>query len=271
MNSSTVRGQELGIQKFAELASQVGYQGIEVWISDIQKFQRAGGMLKDLKKQIADLGLRVESAIGFANWIVDDESKRKQALEIAKKDMDLVRSIGGQRMAAPPAGTSKPVDLSQAAQRYRALLELGDKMGVTPQLELWGFSQPINRLGELIYIAAEAGHPKACLLPDVYHIYKGGSDFAGLNLISGNQIHVFHVNDYPAKPRNKISDADRVFPGKGVAPLRQIIQTIVRNGFSGSLSLELFNKDYWARPAKDVMQEGLGSMKEMVEKALSSN
>ena len=59
-----------------------------------------------------------------------------------------------------------------------------------------------------MFVAIESGHPKACLLPDVYHIYKGGSDFAGLGLLSGSAIQVFHVNDYPADPpRETINDA----------------------------------------------------------------
>ena len=96
-------------------------------------------------------------------------------------------------------------------------------MGVTPQAELWGFSKSLSRLGELMFVAVESGHADACLLPDVYHIYKGGSDFHGLKLINGRRVHVFHVNDYPAEPpRETIGDADRVYPGDGIAPLNQI-------------------------------------------------
>ena len=69
-------------------------------------------------------------------------------------------------------------------------------------------------------VAIESGHPKACVLPDVYHLYKGGSDFAGLKLLNAAAVHVFHMNDYPANPpRSAINDSDRVYPGDGVAPL----------------------------------------------------
>jgi 2-keto-myo-inositol isomerase len=33
----------------------------------------------DLKKRISDCGLTVESAIGFAEWIVDDDARRTNA------------------------------------------------------------------------------------------------------------------------------------------------------------------------------------------------
>ncbi|MEW4455487.1 sugar phosphate isomerase/epimerase [Bremerella sp. JC817] len=271
-NTSTIRGQNLPIEQEVEIAAKAGYTGIEPWISKIQDYKDSGKSLHDLGKRIADLGLKVESAIGFAQWIVDDPEKRKAGLETAKRDMDLVASIGGTRIAAPPAGaTNGPkLDLLEVAQRYNALLQVGDAAGVVPELELWGFSTNLNRLGEVAMVVTEANHPSACMMPDVYHIYKGGSSFSGLEAISGHVIPVFHMNDYPAEPpREKINDSARVFPGDGVAPLKSMIQTLVGNGFSGVFSLELFNPEYWKRDALEVAKEGLDKMKASVESALS--
>ena len=268
---STVRGQKLSLPEQVELAAAAGYDGIEPWIREIQEFQQAGGSLGDLRKRISDVGLTVDSAIGFAEWIVDDEQQRAAGLETAKRDMDLVRQIGGNRIAAPPAGATRQtnLDLMHAAERYRALLELGAQMEVVPQLELWGFSTSLSRLGEVAFVAIESGHRDACILPDVYHIYKGGSSFDGLRLIDGNRVHVFHMNDYPAQPpRDSIRDADRVYPGDGVAPLRAILQDLFASGFQGALSLELFNPTYWEQDALAVAKTGLEKMKASVEKSL---
>lgn len=270
LNMSTVRGQRLAAPAQVELAAAAGYDGIEPWIGDLRKYVEQGGKIADLAKRIADAGLVVESAIGFARWIVDDPEQRRQGLESAKQDMDLVAAIGGRRIAAPPVGATREpgLDLAAAAERYRKLLEVGAQAGVVPQLELWGFSKNLSRLGELMYVAVESGHDDACVLPDVYHIYKGGSDFAGLGLIQGTKMHVFHMNDYPADPpRASIGDADRVYPGNGVAPLGQILRTICGNGFEGALSLELFNRDYWKQDALTVAKRGLASMKQAVAKA----
>jgi sugar phosphate isomerase/epimerase len=217
-----------------------------------------------LKKRIADHGLTVESAIGFAEWIVDDDARRTKGLEQARRDMDLVQQIGGKRIAAPPAGATNVTDMDylKAAERYRALLTLGEHIGVVPQVEVWGFSKTLNRLGQTLLVAVESGHPQACILPDVYHLYKGGSDFAGLNLVSGKAMHVFHMNDYPANPpRQTIGDGDRVYPGDGVAPLNDIIQTLRDVDFNGYLSIELFNKTYWQQDPLDVARQALAKMK----------
>lgn len=271
LNTSTIRGQDVGIVKEVEIAARAGYSGIEPWIDKIEAYVKAGGSLPDLKTRIADLGLTVESVIGFADWINEDETQRAAGLEQMKRDMALVRDIGGTRIAAPPSGgREKQIELTAVTERYRALLELGKAEGVVPQLEVWGFSATIGRLSEAAYVAVAAGHPDACILPDVYHLYKGGSDFAGLKLLSGLAMHCIHVNDYPAEPpRDAISDAHRVFPGDGVAPLSQIFRDLHSAGFRGALSLEVFSREYWSRDALEVAREGLEKTQAAVERAMA--
>jgi 2-keto-myo-inositol isomerase len=271
LNTSTIRGQKLPFDKEIEIASKAGYQAIEPWVHKIHEYAGAGGNLKDLRKRIADLGLTVESAISFFQWIIDDDARRAKGFEQAKRDMEILAQIGGKRIAAPPAGATREpgLDLMKAAERYRELLELGDKFGVDPQIELWGSSKNLHRLGQCMFVVIESGHPKACLIPDVYHIYKGGSDFTGLKQLSAHAIQVFHLNDYPADPpRDRIGDRDRVMPGDGIAPLTQILRYLCATGNRGVLSLELFNPDYWKQDPLDVAKIGLTKMKAAVNKAL---
>jgi len=273
LNTSTIRGQKLGIEKEIEIAARAGYDSIEPWVAGVNRYKEAGGSLKDLRKKINDLGITVESAISFPNWIVDDDARRAKGFEQASREMDLLSQIGGKRIAAPPAGaTRKPgLDLDKAAERYRKLLELGDEFGVVPQIEVWGFSKNLHRLGQSMYVVIESGHPKACLLPDVFHIYNGGSDFNGLKQLSAHAIQVFHLNDYPADPpRGVIRDSQRVFPGDGIAPLTQIIRDLHANHCHPVLSIELFNPDYWKQDALEVAKTGLAKMKAAVKKAMNA-
>ncbi|MCH1494552.1 MAG: sugar phosphate isomerase/epimerase [Rubripirellula sp.] len=274
LNTSTLRGQKLSVVEQIEITAKAGYDGIEPWIGDLQRYADEGGSLTDLKKRIQDLGLTVDSAIGFANWIVDDDQGRKEGLENAKREMSVVKAVGGSRVAAPPVGAHRGDSVSPPlpviAERYRALLEVGAEIGVTPQLELWGFSPTLSKLSELAYVAAGAEHPDACVLPDFYHIYKGGSDFSALGMLEASRMHCFHMNDYPADPpRESIADKDRVFPGDGICPLPQIIRQLIDHGFRGTFSLELFNPEYWERDALEVAQEGLAKSKAVVAKAIS--
>ncbi len=272
LNTSTIREQNLGLMGEIEIAAKAGYDGIEIWVGALQEFVQHGGNPSDVKRKANDLGITIESAIGFPKWIVDDDVLRREAMDQAKSEMDLLARAGCHRMAAPPIGaTESPgLDLNKAAERYYELLKLGDETGVLPQLELWGFSANLHLLGEVLYVAAECGHPKACILADVYHLYKGGSDFNGLKLINGSSMHMFHMNDYPAGfSKDKIEDKDRIYPGDGIAPMNQIIKDLNDKNSPIVLSLELFNRDYWKQDPLTVAKTGLEKMKLSVEKAIA--
>lgn len=272
LNTATLRGHKLGIVKEIEVSAAAGYDGIEPWVESVQQYAQKGGSLSDLKKRISDAGLTVEGAIGFPEWIVDDEARRAKGVERAKTEMDLMAQIGGKRFAAPPAGaTNLPkLDLVSAAERYRAVLEIGDQLGIVPELELWGFSKNMNRLGECVGVAVETGHPKACVLPDIFHLYKGGSDFHGLALLGPSMVQVLHMNDHPADPpRDKIDDSFRVYPGDGIAPITDILKMLRQSGGQKVLSLELFNRKLWTEDPLEVAKAGLAKMKAAAQKALA--
>jgi len=270
-NTSTVRKHQLPLPDLCRLAVAAGYDAIEPWMDEIERFVSEGGNLSDLRSELLDIGLTVESAIGFFDWISDDAEKRKVGLDQARHDMRLLSRLGGRRIAAPPFGAHTPgspkIDLLAAAERYRALLDISKfapDYPVIPMVEVWGFSANLNRLGEAALIAVECGHPDACILSDVYHLYKGGSPIEGLTLLSGDRLPVFHVNDYPNITPAEITDADRVYPGDGIAPLRQILRNLQYSGFRGFLSLELFNESYYAEEPFTVAKTGLEKLKRVV-------
>ena len=268
LNTATVRGQKLGIVKEIEVAAQAGYDAIEPWVDSVQEYVKNGGVLADLRKRIADSGLSVEGAIGFPEWIVDDDARRQKGMERAKREMDLMAQIGAKRFACPPAGgTDLPkLDPAKAAERYLALLEAGDNIGLVPELELWGFSKNFNHLSECVAVAMETGHPKACVLADVFHLYKGGTKIQGLRLLGPSTVQVLHMNDYPSQPaREKIDDSFRIYPGDGSAPLKELLQLLHQTGGQKVLSLELFNRAYWAQDPAQVAKTGLTKMKAVAE------
>ncbi len=268
LNMATIRGHKLGFMKELEVASKAGFRSVEIWIDTLQAYLDSGGQLSDVRKRLNDLGITVENAIGFAPWIVADETKRKNGLDQMKREMEMLAQIGCKRTAAPPMGaTDLPVlDLKQVAERYRNILELGDKTGVVPQLEMWGFSKNLSRVSDVLYVALESGHSSAKVLLDVFHLYKGGSSIDTLSLVNPSAIEIFHVNDYAANlPAATITDADRIYPGDGVAPVRRILQTLKHQKQPLIISLEVFNKTYYGQDALQVAKTGLAKMKAVTE------
>ncbi|MFM2401559.1 MAG: 2-keto-myo-inositol isomerase [Bacteroidota bacterium] len=267
LNMSTIMGQKLGLIKELEVASAAGYKHCEIWVPTLEAYLKSGGTLLEAKKRIDDLGINVQNAIGFAQWIVDDEVTRKQGLEQMKREMDMLAQLGCFRTAAPPMGATKEagLDLRRAAERYRAILDIGANMGVTPQLEMWGHSKNLNRVADVLFVAAEAGQPNAKLLLDVFHLYKGESSIDCLHLVGENSIEVFHVNDYVTSNKpTTITDGDRIYAGDGEAPIKEIIKRLKPSEKPVILSLELFNKELWAQDPLKVAKTGLEKLKGLV-------
>jgi 2-keto-myo-inositol isomerase len=269
LNTSTIRAQGLSLVEMIDLVTQTGYDGIEPWVRELDAFVEEGGSLDKLRRRIADAGLTVPNLIGFFEWAVDDPVRRAAGLEEAERAMALCAAVGCSRLAAPPSGiTQVEVPLPVLAERYRAVLELGTKMGVVPVVEFWGMSRTLSRLGDAVYVAMESGHRDACVLVDVFHMYKSGSPHAGLRLAGPETIALVHINDYPTEPaRERITDADRVYPGDGIAPLGQILRDLTATGYTGMLSLELFNETYWGHDPQRVAETGLAKMKDLVERS----
>jgi 2-keto-myo-inositol isomerase len=269
LNMATIRGHNLGFVKDLETASAAGFRSVEIWIESLQEYLRTGGTITDAKKRLDDLGLRVEDSIGFAKWIVDDEPTRKKALEQVKMEMGLLLAqIGCKRIAAPAMGATDGVSISLdlVAERYRAVLDLSDNSGVVPQLEMWGFLRILSNVSDVLYVAMQSGHPSARVLLDIFHLYRGNTSLDTLPLMNPAAVGILHMNDYPAGISHEIiTDADRIYPGDGIAPIKQILRILCRHDQPLVLSAELFNKEYYRHDALTVAKTALAKMRLVAE------
>ncbi|MBN1673398.1 MAG: sugar phosphate isomerase/epimerase [Kiritimatiellae bacterium] len=263
LNTSTIRECGLGLAEEIRVAGEAGYGGVELWVSEIEAYRQKGGTPAELKRMLGDYGLVVPNLIAFFQWAHPDEAERRKQLDEARRILSMARELGCPYVAAPPVGiTDRPdIPLADLAARFGALRAVGRETGVEPVLEFWGHSQILHSMQEALEILAQIAEPGACLLADVFHMAKGGSGFDVLSRLNGATLGLFHINDYPASPDvTQLTDKERVYPGDGVAPWRQIAGALQAIGYRGMLSLELFNKNYQTQGAETVARTGLTKM-----------
>lgn len=265
LNTSTISGQKPGIEKYVDIAARAGYDCIEPWIGDLKDYVAKGGSLRALKKLMDDSKVPAVNAIGFASWMTDDDEQRKAGFKQMREEMEMLAELGCPRIAAPAAGVKTTPDLFKVGERYKELLDLGRKTGVTPQLEFWGASVFFH-MGQALMSGVVANDPGVRILPDVYHLFRGNSGFESLKMIDGSLIEIMHINDYPGNiPREKMEDKDRIYPGDGIAPLKQIFADLKNMKGTKILSLELFNREYWKQDPLTVAKTGLEKMRKAVD------
>lgn len=261
LNASTLFPFKLSVPEQVRVAAAAGFAGIELWVNDLDAYLAGGGTLPELRAVVADAGITVVNAIAFFPWADADEVTRARGFAQAEREMRMLAELGCAAVAAPPFGNVAGVSLTTMAGHFARLAELARGIGVEPYLEFWGRAHTLSRLSEALYVAMESGLSDAKLLLDPFHMYTGGSELASLAYLNGANIGIVHVNDYPAAPaREQITDAERVFPGEGVAPTHAFAGMLHRAGYRGYLSLELFIDAYRSQNALEVARRGLAAM-----------
>ena len=261
LNTSTIRPASLTDK--IEIAAKAGFDAVELWIGDVKQAVESGTPLKEIDKRLDDHGLARPSMIAVWGWCEADDATFARNLDKTLADLETARAIGVKRIVASPPGGE--VDLALATDRYATLLEASVEMGVPASVEFLGFVEGINTLEKAWKIAAGTASAEATVTPDVWHMFRGGSDVAALEAIPPDHISCFHWNDAPAKPaRTEQTDADRVYPGDGVYDIARIAKILKAKDFRGCLTLELFNRDYWKRDLLEVARTGLAKMKASV-------
>ena len=271
LNTSTIMAYKLEVDKQIEMVADAGFGGIELWMRDIRAYLDKGGSSAQLKEKLQKGGLVLENIIGFSKWCSDDPEERKEAIAQLREEMNITASLGGKFIAAPVQGIPS-LDrgkYDEYAQRYNDILALEKETGVVPVIELWG-AGALHNLADCAQIVISTGHPKATMLLDIYHVYRGGNDWDTVDCLNGKRLPVIHMNDYPAIPeRESLTDAHRVLPGEGVCPFDVVIPKLYEAGFSGGFSVELFNKEYWSTmDAETLLKKSYDYTLQVIERAL---
>ncbi len=262
LNTSTIKPQKL-LDKI-RLAAEAGFAGVELWINDIYEFVGQGGEVRDVEKALADYGLIVPCTIAARQWADAVGLEYPIALDEVKRRLELAARIGAPYLVATPP--REPCDLAQIAARYKDLLELGRQAGCKPTFEYISFFRSASRLSQAWQIVQQADDPDATLILDAFHNWNSGSTLADLRAIPAHRISHYHIDDARRdKPAGTQMDPDRVMPGEGQMDLAGEIQILKEIGYSGTVSLELFNQELWAQDPAEVLQVGIARLRELLE------
>jgi sugar phosphate isomerase/epimerase len=266
LDTATIRPASL--KDKIKFAAKAGYDAVEPWDGELEKYEAGGGNLKDLGKEIKDLGLFVPSVIGLWDALPPTQELWEKALPATRNRMRMAAAIGSQHIQTIPNTVGENYSQKWVADRYRDIIELGIKdYNILPSLVFVKYF-PLKTLGQAVGVALDANHPKASVIPDVYHMYISEGGFEGLKMLKGNSIGIFQFNDAPATPAlAALKDEHRVYPGDGILPLAQIFKDLKATGYKGCISLEMYNPVYWKGDLQEVAKTGLEKTLKTLQKA----
>ena len=266
LDTATIRPASL--KDKVKIAAKAGYDAIEPWDGELQKFEAEGGNLKDLGKEIKDLGLFVPSVIGLWNSLPPTKEQFESSLKDTRNRMRMAADIGAEHVQTIANNAGENYNQKWMASRYREIIEIGiNEYKIHPALVFVKY-QPIKTMGQAMGIIMDANHPSAMMIPDTYHMHISEGGFEALKLVSGKAIAIFQFSDAPASPSiSELGDSHRVYPGDGILPLEQILRDLKATGFRKCISLELYNPEYWKQDLQKVAETGLAKTLTVIRKA----
>tara|TARA_B100000029_G_scaffold516253_2_gene628076 strand:- start:83436 stop:84263 length:828 start_codon:yes stop_codon:yes gene_type:complete len=267
LNTSTISSAELSPLEYIDLTAKTGYDGIELWVEDIDRWVALGGSLTQLNDFAKESDLEIVNLIAFFEWAVPEKDKQTRALVEAQRCFSIAEALDCPFVATAPQGIhNRKVDLYLVAERFAELNNLVSNFKAQPILEFWGVSQTLRTIGEILFVAAESGIDNSKILIDIFHMYKGTGHLNEISSIPPGHLGLVHVNDFPSYPsRASIKDEHRVYPGDGETNWPDFINSLDNNGYDGMLSIELFNPSYWKKNPLTIAENGLKKLKLCIE------
>ncbi len=264
LNASTIKPTPL-LDKI-RVASEAGYQGIELWAAELYQYIGRGGEISDVEKALSDFGLEVPCMIAVSNWGETEGRYYELARDEAQRRFELAA-----RLNCPLVVCTPPLSLpgfSQLSERYQKLLEIGASAGVTAVLEYISFIPSLNNVPDTLSVLKKVNHPKKCTILDSFHTWNNQSNQEDIASLPVEWISHYHINDaHPKVPRLQQKDPDRVMIGEGVIDLKSELTLLKNMGYDKWISLELFNEEWWQRNPLEVAQIGIERIKALVAAA----
>jgi 2-keto-myo-inositol isomerase len=148
----------------------------------------------------------------------------------------------------PEGGASWGEIKAESVRVLHDLAGIAVPFGVQLAYEFLGFGWcSVRTLAQCWEIVQAVNRPNVGLVIDTCHFYAGGSELSSIKAVDPEKLLIFHINDVEARPKGTIEDAHRLLPGEGVIPLDDILSRLLRIGFDGLCSIELFRPEYWER------------------------
>ncbi len=250
------------------IAGAAGYDVLEITATKLDKFLQSHS-IADARKLIDVAKLKTHAINSIEKINFRDAAGRAEVLARTRQ-----LSEYGKALACPwiiavpgpaPANTTWQAICDNTATSLRAMSETAEPYGINIAFEFLGFPWcSVQTAAQAWEIVKTVNLPNVGMVIDTCHLYAGGSTLDSIKSVDAKKLAVFHINDVEAMPKEKITDANRLFPGDGVIPLKDIIATVRAIGFDGVASVEIFRPEYWQREPGAVAKEAIEKSKRVL-------
>ncbi|GGN86866.1 4-hydroxyphenylpyruvate dioxygenase [Streptomyces albiflavescens] len=222
-------------------AARAGFDGVEIFENDLLASPLTP---EEIRSRTADLGLSIDLYQPMRDIEAVPEDQFARNLRRARHKFELMRRLGADTVLVCSSVSPLAVDDDAlAAGQLRRLADLAQDFGIRVAYEALAWGRHVSTYDHAWRIVEAADHPCLGTCLDSFHILARGSDPKGIEDIPGQKIFFLQLADAPLMAMDVLqwSRHYRCFPGQGGFDIAGLLGHVMRAGYEGPLSLEVFN------------------------------
>jgi 4-hydroxyphenylpyruvate dioxygenase len=249
-----------GIVEKLEAISAAGFDAFELFENDLVCFE---GAPRDLAAIIGGLGLNLALYQPFRDFEAVPAALLARNLDRAERKFDVMGELGAPMMLVCSSVSPDAVnDDALAADQLAQLAERAGRRGLKIGYEALAWGRHVRHLDHAWRIVERAAHPHLGILLDSFHALAVGDDPAFIRTIPGEKIFFLQIADAPLMQLDALSWSRhyRCFPGQGQMDVAGFTRAALDAGYTGPLSLEVFNDEFRGGATRQIARDGYRSL-----------
>ncbi|WP_298961391.1 sugar phosphate isomerase/epimerase and 4-hydroxyphenylpyruvate domain-containing protein [uncultured Methylobacterium sp.] len=243
-----------------EAISAARFDGVEIFENDLLFHT---GAARDVRRYASDLGLTIDLFQPFRDFEgVSDEQLRRN-YDRAERKFDLMEELGAPLiLVCSNVGTEVSDDDDRMAEQLYGLAERAGRRGLKIGYEALSWGTRVRTFDRAWRIVERANHPHLGLILDSFHTLALPDEWSGIASLPGQRVFFVQLADAPRLGMNALtlSRHFRCLPGQGDLDVPGFLQAVLASGYTGTISLEIFNDDMRAAPTRQTAADSFRSL-----------
>ncbi|MET0531487.1 MAG: sugar phosphate isomerase/epimerase family protein, partial [Microvirga sp.] len=224
-----------------QAARAAGFDQVELWTTDVHNAQGGATGARSLIGNLA-LGLTDYQVLLDFDGAPGDKraAKRAEALTM----LNTAVAVGASTLLAP-ASTDPDCDRARIGEDITWLVDEAVRRGLRIAYEGMAWSSINHSLESAFAVVRDLDPKSAGIVVDSYHLFVRGETPEALDGIPSDRIFLVQFSDVagPVRPTDykNVARHDRLLPGEGKLPLRNLVKKLSNIDYRGPVGLEVFN------------------------------
>lgn len=236
------------------------FDGVEIFENDLVFCPLSP---REIRAMTDDLGLTIDLFQPFRDMEGVDDAQFLKNLDRAKRKFDVMGELHAPMMLVCSNVAPNAIDdLARSAAQMHKMAELAQQRGIKLAFEALAWGTTINTFDRAFEVVKAADHPHLGLALDSFHTLALPNDWSSLSSLPGDRIFFMQIADAPKLDMASLmlSRHHRCLPGQGELDVPGFVEAAIRAGYTGTISLEIFNDGFRAAPPRQTARDGMRSL-----------